>query len=378
MIKTTILSLCVMANLWAVEPQRLKTLEKGINLSHWLWMPMDHGKITDQDLAQIKAAGFTHVRLPVSTTLLVPDWNQPQNLNTVFLKDVTDAIALITKHGLGVIVSAFDTVDKIANTDLKKVKLFWVPFATALKNTDPNLVFPQIANEPDVPLPSNWNRITAELVQTIRAILPNHTIMTATPLKFGEGSGDWGTVQALIRSTPVPDKNVVYALNCYEPFFFTHQGADWSDPVAKHIKNLAYPLDAENVRAVKASMQALVPADHWIYGWLDGYKGSKAYLEAFLEPLFTWGKQHNINIHFSEFGAYKLNTPAQSRLAWLKDIREVMQANKAGWSLWDYSGGFGIVDDKRIFEPAAISALFQAPKSFFELLLFQPSEGSAP
>lgn len=360
-IKTILLSLYLVTTLFAVEPQRLKVLEKGVNLSHWLWMPMEHGKITDIDLAQIKAAGFTHVRLPVSTTLLVPDWNQPKNLDPAFLKNITDAIALITKHGLGVIVSAFDTVDKIVNADLEKVKLFWVPFATALQNTDPNLVFPQIANEPDVPLPSNWSRITAELVQTIRATLPNHTIVTATPLKFGEGDGDWGTVQALIRSTPVSDKNVVYALNFYEPFFFTHQGADWSDPVAKHIKGLEYPVNPANVAQVKASLQTSVPADHWIYGWLDGYSGSKAYLEAFLEPLFTWGKQHSVPIHFSEFGAYKLNMPAQSRLTWLKDIREVMQANKAGWSLWDYAGGFGIVDDKRVFESAVISALFQAP-----------------
>lgn len=334
----------ISASLASPTPERLQKLSRGVNLSHWLWMPLPNGTITDKDLSHIKAAGMTHVRLPISSATLVKDWNKPESLDDNFLKEIMTAITMITKHGLAVVISPFDTVDQKVRQNLTVVQRFWHAFSITLQKTDPEMVFVQIANEPDVPNPKEWHRISNALVHTVRNNLPHHTILTATPLKFGDGPQDWGTPQALLLSQPINDSNIVYALNFYDPFFFTHQGATWTEETAKSIHGLTYPGDPENVALVKKDL----PHDHWIQGWLDNYgkTAKKQSLEAQLKPLFDWVHKNKAALLFTEFGVHK-PAPQDSRRRWMKDMRDIFEDNKAGWCAWDYAGAFSITDENK-------------------------------
>jgi len=44
-----------------------------------------------------------------------------------------------------------------------------------------------------------------------------------------------------------------------------------------------------------------------------------------------------------EFGVYRKYADANSRTAWLTDVRTSLERHGMGWTMWDYSGGFGVV-----------------------------------
>src|SRR5262245_36521628 len=65
-----LLCLCTPAMGQGVPPDRVALLARGVNLSHWLWLPGDRtGQarrdfISGDELKQLHAIGLTHVRLP--------------------------------------------------------------------------------------------------------------------------------------------------------------------------------------------------------------------------------------------------------------------------------------------------------------------------
>ena len=45
----------------------------------------------------------------------------------------------------------------------------------------------------------------------------------------------------------------------------------------------------------------------------------------------------------NEFGVYRKAANPQDRAAWISDVRGVLEKYGIGWTMWDYSGGFGVV-----------------------------------
>jgi len=45
----------------------------------------------------------------------------------------------------------------------------------------------------------------------------------------------------------------------------------------------------------------------------------------------------------AEFGVYRKYADTESRTAWLADVRTSLERHGMGWTMWDYSGGFGVV-----------------------------------
>jgi aryl-phospho-beta-D-glucosidase BglC (GH1 family) len=346
----------------------LPHLKKGVNLSHWLWMPLSSKSDTfvqEKDLILIKEIGMDHVRLPVDVGLLVNDWNYPGNLDKGGLEKVKIAISMIQKQGLAVIISPFGDFDNLVGTYRQKTQLFWKALSKSLASFPSHLLFFQVANEPNVHDPSEWSDIQNELIAAIRAEAPQHTIIGATPLKYGLGKGDWGSIQALALFQPSSDTNVIYDLHYYNPFFFTHQGADWTEPVAKILKNVPYPSSPEAVVSVVEFLKqiSLDSSQEWIVSWMEHYgeeRWNQKKIESDLMPVFEWAQKHKVAVHITEFGVYKKNSPPEDRLAWLRDARLTFEKHNMGWTLWDYAGGFSLIEgssEKRSISPEVLQAL---------------------
>ena len=92
-----------------VSPERLATLRRGINLSHWFAQAAEYtpehlaAHTTGHDLALIKSAGFDHVRLTVEPAPLI-DREAPGGLAAAYLEQLDRAIREIHSHRLAVIV----------------------------------------------------------------------------------------------------------------------------------------------------------------------------------------------------------------------------------------------------------------------------------
>jgi hypothetical protein len=62
----------------------------------------------------------------------------------------------------------------------------------------------------------------------------------------------------------------------------------------------------------------------------------------------------------NEFGVYREYADHADRAAWLHDARTALEHYGIGWSMWDYSGSFGVVtkkDGKTIADGEVLRAL---------------------
>ncbi len=340
-----------------VPQTRLDHLQHGVNLSHWFWQgyigdPITtiQQYITEEDILLLQQLGVDHVRLPVDVAYVI-DWNHPTQLNEQMLALLDEAIQMLHAHNLAVMVTPFGEIDQkvVDLTALDDVTAFWHHFASHLSTFDPELTMLEVANEP-IADPAHWQSIQEHLIQTIRQVAPEHTIITATSLKHGSGEQDWGVIQALTETTPSEDDNVIYNLHFYEPFQFTHQGAEWGDPVSAMLTDIPYPSSPEAVAEIAARLEEEMtdPAYHWVPDWIrqygaDGWNASM--LEKVIAPAAQWARTHDVPLHFNEFGVYQLGgADPQQRIDYLLDLRVVMQEQGISWTAWDYGAGFGIVD----------------------------------
>ena len=96
------------------------------------------------------------------------------------------------------------------------------------------LVF-ELDNEPheNVTTTALMNPIYAQAIAEIRKTNPRRTIVVEP--------GGWGGIGELKNLVLPPDDNVMVSVHCYEPFYFTHQGASWTGGPKRPLLALSSP-----------------------------------------------------------------------------------------------------------------------------------------
>ena len=324
---------------------RFGRLRRGINLSHWFSQAANYSKThlethtTAQDIALIKSMGFDHVRFPIEPAPLLAETPDPSILNTTYLQYVDSALDMILATGLAVIIDIHpsDEFKLRMNRDERGVEAFakfWRAFATHLSKRDPEFVFLETINEPMVEDGYRWYGIQAKLIGAIRDGAPNHTIIA--------GGHRWSGLYEMLFLEPYADQNVIYNFHFYEPFAFTHQGATWAGPNLPFYKNVPYPSSPEAVRLVLDTV-ADEPAKYNLlrYGE-DNWNAGRIDRELALAA--AWAAKHRVYITCNEFGAFRKVAKPADRVAWLHDMRMALEKNGIGWTMWDYAGGFAVVN----------------------------------
>jgi len=333
----------------SVPAARLAHIRRGINLSAWfaqVWDPLGYTRkhfetwTTASDIALIKSLGFDHVRLSVNPE---PMMNAAlrQGGTEEYFGYLDAAMKMILDAGLAVELdmhpdSEFkarlkedDFVDRFAD--------YWSMVAQHYSSSpwDHDRIFFEILNEPEMHDAYRWYGVEAKLAAAIRRGAPANTIIAA--------GARWDDDDDLAFLEPLPDRNVIYVFHFYEPHVFTHQGATWGAYYWHWLKGLHYPSSAENA----AQVATLVPEarerfevirygqDHW----------DASRIEAEINQIDQWAKQRHVPVICNEFGVYQHADPAD-RTAWIKDTRTVLEHHEIGWTMWDYSGNFGVVIKK--------------------------------
>lgn len=350
-----------------VAPERLERLSKGINLTGWFWYAPDdledvRSYFTPDDLAQIRALGLTFVRVPIDLGFLMDD-SQATLLQPERLAVLDEAIQQILAADLGVIVDLHST--SLADSDASNYsaaledpaffevfKTFWGFFAAHLSQYDPAQLFIEPMNEPVFyDDPSQWEGLQADLLSVIRQAAPQHTLIAT--------SAHWSNLHTFIQLTPLPDPNIIYNFHFYEPFAFTHQGAEWSSDEVKPLRNVPYPSSPEAIRsatlteedsAARAFLQAYGQANH-----------HRETLRAQIQQAVAWAEEHGVALLCDEFGTYKTYSPAEDRAVWIEDVRTIFEEFGIGWAMWEYDGSFGLTtrlaSGQHIVDPAIAAAL---------------------
>ena len=351
--RAVLLFICVLFFVGSVPAQdsslafhRAEHLRRGINLSEWfaqVYDPKGYTKEhfeswnTVQDIRLIKKMGFDHVRLSINPAPMFRR-NEADRIPLDYLADIDNAVQMILSEHLAVILDMHpdsDFKDKLAKDDsfVEQFSDFWRAFAKHYAAEDPDLVFFEILNEPEVRDPYRWYGIQARLASAIREGAPKHTIIAA--------GARWSDDDDLVFVEPIRDPNVIYNFHFYEPHIFTHQGATWGASFWHYLHDLPYPSNPDNVKAAEALEPdaifklavARYGSDHWDKSRIDTEIGQAA----------AWAKHWNVPLTCNEFGVYRHYARPQDRAAWISDVRAALEKYGIGWAMWDYSGGFAVV-----------------------------------
>ncbi len=246
---------------------------------------------------------------------------------------------------------------KIDDNAKAQFERFWAALAIALTNTDPELVFLELMNEPhDLPDAAVWNDLQARLVRAVRDSAPRHTLIC---------TGDsWGGIDGLKRCRPVADDNVVYSFHFYEPHNFTHQGATWGFDAWRDMANVPYPATPESLKAAGEALESKRAREVLAWSAKNDPWTAEA-IRARIDGASAWAREHKAVLYCGEFGVYRLKAPGEARRQWLRDVVGSLDANSIGWAMWDYAGGFALVEGgpgRRVIDPGTLDALIKTPK----------------
>ena len=362
-----ILLLCVTAACDSAEPERtssltphrLELLSKGINTSHWfaqtqLSTSRFKNYIQESDVRLIKEMGFRHIRLSLDPDVLFQE-DAPAQLHKVNLYHLNNALDMVLGEGLGVIIDPHPKTEfkhRIRDEPefMEKAAQFWGALAANMSKRDPEFLFLEVMNEPQINDPDQWQAVQVQLLAAMRENAPDHTLIATGPRFSGPDE--------IVKIEPVDDPNVVYNFHMYDPHHFTHQGASWGWERWIDLKGLPYPSSPDAVAPIIDDL----PQDlHWVARNYGKERWNKETMEAHLQPVFDWAAEHDVELTCNEFGVYRKVAPVESRLAWIEDVRQVLEAHDVGWTMWDYAGGFSVVnvndDEVRVPDEGTLEAL---------------------
>ncbi|MGA8069745.1 MAG: glycoside hydrolase family 5 protein [Terriglobales bacterium] len=345
--------------------KRADKLRRGINASEWFAQVYDKRGYTPEhfqawttadDLALIQAMGFDHVRLSVNPQ---PMFNpqEPNKIPADYLGHLDAALKMILDHGLAVVIDLHPESDfkaRLAKEDdddfVERFADFWRALAAHYSTWDPDRVFLEIMNEPELTDPYRWLGVQMKLAAAIRQGAPAHTIIAA--------GARWSDDDDLLFQEPLRDPNVIYNFHFYEPHIFTHQGATWSAYSWHWLRGLKYPSDPEQAESVAALVPNEADRLHVIRYGHEHWDAAR--MESEMKQAAAWARRRGVPLLCNEFGVFRDFADPQDRAAWLHDVRSALEHNGIGWTMWDYSGSFGVVtkkDGKTVVDDSVLRAL---------------------
>jgi len=334
---------------------RVQHLKRGINASEWFaqsardYTAARTDRYTDAaDIALMAKIGFDNVRLSIDPTPLEAAPQDADGLNAEFLGRLDKTVDILLANGLAVTIdvhpeSSYKEKVRTSSEGVDGFVLVWRRLAAHYANRDPERVFFEIMNEPEVSDPSRWASIQARAAVAIREAAPAHTIIATGP--------NYSNIASLLTQQPLDDGNVIYNFHYYDPHEFTHQGASWGVDWWVQTHDIPYPPDETSMAA---SLQQVPDAANRFAlerYWLDHWDAHHIQLQ--IDAAAAWGKDRNVPLICNEFGVYRQHSPQDSRMRWIHDVRTALENDGIGWAMWDYRGGFGVVW-KKDGEPAQV------------------------
>ncbi len=321
-------------------------IHRGINLSHWLSQAFGEAYrddyINESDFTYLRSVGYDHVRIPIDEKEM---WTEQGALRPESFAYLKHALDWSHQHGLRAIVDlhtvrahSFDAVNTGTKNTLFTEKSaqdhfmgLWKQISGELKKYPVRDVAYEIMNEPVAEDAEDWNKIVERAVATIRELEKDRVIVI--------GSNRWqsATTFPLLR-VPRGDPNLILSVHFYEPLAFTHHLASWTNYRA-YKGAVHYPgatitaedFDREISKDAPLYQQRADATTVW----------NKAKIESFLQPAFQKANQTGLQLYCGEFGAFPTTEPKE-RLAWYRDVVDVLEDHQAAWANWEYKAEFGI------------------------------------
>ncbi|MBO0934164.1 cellulase family glycosylhydrolase [Fibrella aquatilis] len=326
--------------------------------------------IRKQRLADLAKAGFKTVRIPVCfgawASVQPPyKWDTPDQL---YAPDSLVKWALANNLNVLIDLHHVEFDRSIAGADTTaRVNWLWQQIAERYKTTDPEKVLFELRNEPNGMTAATWRKQADVLIQTVRAIAPNHTLVV--------GFHDWNGRDAMLQSEPFADPNIIYTFHFYDPFIFTHQGATWAGQGIPDLKGIPFPATKGVTINVPASAKGT-----WVESAINNYANEATYDAIYksLSAAKAWSVAKNVPIFLGEFGSYNLNATPTSRCQHAEAIYYALSKLQIPSAWWEWDGGFSMFGSNSTqIMPCMLEALRTYATGEIQVLSTDPATGQS-
>lgn len=289
-----------------------KALARGVNLGNALEAPKEGEwgmKIEAEFFPLIKKAGFATVRVPVKWSAHAAK-DAPYAIDAEFFKRVDWVLERAAESKLNVVLNVhhYSEMDADPDKHLPRLVAIWEQVATRYKDRPASVVF-ELLNEPhDKLIDQKWNDAIPPVLRAVRASNPTRPVVVGPPF--------WNGIWALPKLKLPDDPNLIVTVHYYEPFKFTHQGAEWAPADVKKLSGLKWSGSDDEMKALRKSF----------------------------DQAAEWGKKHHRPVFLGEFGVYGKVADADSRGRWTAAVAREAEARGFSWAYWEFGAGFGIYD----------------------------------
>ena len=295
-----------------------KAIGRGVNFGNMLEAPSEGAwgvSVTDDFIDKAASAGFTSVRLPVRWSNHAAA-DAPFTIDPAFMARVESIVDKLLAKNLVVVLNMHhyrqldgDPLDagegKVADAvvDVRFVRL-WEQIASRFGGKGDRLVL-ELYNEPHGRMNGEpWNVLAARALGVVRKSNPDRAVVI--------GPTHWNSAGDLAQLKLPNDANLIVTIHDYNPFPFTHQGAEWVSPVL--------PLGVTCCSAAQLSDMT---------GPLDAAR--------------SWAAAKRYPVYVGEFGAYS-KADETSRITFNRAMRDAMESRGMTWAYWEFAAGFGVYD----------------------------------
>lgn len=271
----------------------------------------------------IAGLGFDHVRIPIRWETTERSMaSAPYTITPTFMDRIAEVVDSALRYKLHVIINMHHHDALFEDPAGQKDRFLsqWYQIAEHFKDYPDSLLF-EVLNEPHGNLaPPMWNDYFVEALLEIRKTNPTRMVLI--------GVAEYGGLAGLSKLELPQDDNIILTIHYYNPFAFTHQGAEW-------VNGSGTWLGTE---------------------WLDT-EADRASVESEFSYALQFSESRNIPIHIGEFGAYSKADMA-SRERWTTYLARWFEEQGMSWAYWEFSAGFGIYNPAtQAYVPGLVNAL---------------------
>ena len=330
---------------------------KGLNLSDWFnvsdayWFEPE--LYQDKDFDQLQSLGIDVLRLPINFPAFMSG-APGYTFSNDFLNALDRAVDMAEARGIYIILdnhSYFGSRVFPESYGEELVTACFRQLASRYKNRTDKVVF-ELFNEPGgTYLEEHYPAMQQRLLATIRAIDPHHTIIVTAPKC---------SIDRLADLPGYDDDRLIYTFHFYEPFLFTHQGADWDGIALQYISGVPFPYDPGRMPPMPDEFQSQEDIDYY-----NNYpeEAKAEYIGKTLMEAYHWASEHDKLLFCGEFGTLT-TAPASDRVQYYKTVCDYFDTFEIAWTAWEYrdtkTPNFGIFQGANVFESNLNLELIQA------------------